>query len=95
MMSIHRDQITETLDEGRPWKELRTEGLLWLINTTVFHPRGYALCMHFQADGTATGWSIEGDGKEPWQFRDLDLPEGQMSVDDCFTAVSRLLSPIN
>lgn len=27
----------------RPWSDLRDSGLLWLINTTVLHPRGYAM----------------------------------------------------
>lgn len=77
---------------GRPFAELRTEGLLWLINTTVLHPRGYALALHIQDDGTASGWSIIGDGSTPWQFRDPDpIPEGQMSIDECFDAVARLL----
>lgn len=54
--------------EVRPWADLRSEGLLWLINTTVFHPRGYALGMHFDRDGVAVGWSLMGDGSESWAF---------------------------
>lgn len=51
----------------RPFKELSDSGLLWLINRTVFHPRGYALAITVE-DGKATGWSMLGDGSEPWQF---------------------------
>lgn len=51
----------------RPFEELSDSGLLWLINRTVFHPRGYALALTV-TDGEATGWSLLGDGSEPWQF---------------------------
>lgn len=53
----------------RPFEELSDSGLLWLINRTVFHPRGYALALTI-ADGKAVGWSLLGDGTEPWQFGD-------------------------
>lgn len=52
---------------NRPFDELRATGLLWLINASVFHPRGYALAIH------ADGWSLLGDGGEVWQFGD-DVP---------------------
>lgn len=60
-----------TADRGRPFADLRDTGLLWLINKAVFHPRGFALALHFtapDADGTTTvtGWSLEGDGSEAW-----------------------------
>ena len=71
--------------EGRPFAELRDEGLLWLINTTVFHPRGYALAMHFDDDGHATGWSLVGDGSEPWQMPD------STRVDELFTRTKEIL----
>lgn len=74
-----------------PWDEIRTTGLLWLINTTVFHPRGYALGFHRDADGNAVGWSLKGDGTEPFIFSDVGLPEGMMTIDDCFAAVKELL----
>lgn len=52
-------------DKVRPFSELRDSGLLWLINRTVFHPRGYAFCLVIQ-DGEAVGWQMLGDGSEPW-----------------------------
>lgn len=61
---------TDDIEAARPtraFEELRTHGLLWLINTTVFHPRGYALALQLQ-DGVATGWRLLGDGSEPWTF---------------------------
>lgn len=51
----------------RPFEDLSDSGLLWLINRTVFHPRGYALAITI-ADGKATGWSLLGDGSEPWEY---------------------------
>jgi hypothetical protein len=73
----------------RPFEDLRTTGLLWLINTTVFHPRGYALALHFEDDGTCTGWSIMGDGQEPWQFGTDD--DSVARVDAAFQAIRELL----
>lgn len=53
----------------RPFGELRDAGLLWLINSAVFHPRGFALTFH-RRGAEIIGWSIEGDGSEPWHFVD-------------------------
>jgi hypothetical protein len=55
------------MSEPRPLEELRESGLLWLINRTVFHPRGYALSLHYEGD-RAVGWSLEGDGTEAWRY---------------------------
>lgn len=46
--------------------DLRSDGLLWLINASVFHPRGYALAL----DTTDGSFWLYGDGKEPWTFGD-------------------------
>lgn len=54
----------------RPFEELRDSGLLWLLNRAALHPRGYALALHFDSAGRAVGWSLEGDGSEPWTFAD-------------------------
>lgn len=70
----------------RPLAELRSSGLLWLINTTVFHPRGYAFVLHLDADGQVEGWSLHGDGSEPWVFED-----GANQAE--FEAVNALMPP--
>lgn len=57
----------------RPWDELASSGLLWLINATCFHPRGYALAVH--PDGA--GWSLLGDGSEPWCFPDGEITDAK------------------
>lgn len=72
-------------DSVRPFREIRDAGLLWLINTTVFHPRGYALALAFDADGNATGWKLLGDGTEPWVMPDHEC-------DEQFAAASQLLT---
>jgi hypothetical protein len=61
---------SETDPEPLPIGALREHGLLWLINRTVFHPRGYALSLHASdRDGRdVVGWSMQGDGSEPWTF---------------------------
>ncbi|MDX3629035.1 hypothetical protein PV728_01660 [Streptomyces europaeiscabiei] len=52
----------------RPISELRASGLLWLINRTVFHPRGIALALVYGEAGEVTGWQLIGDGSEPMWF---------------------------
>ncbi len=69
----------------RPWEDLRSSGLLWLINAAVLHPRGFAMAMTFDDSGEATGWRLLGDGSEPWRFGD--------DVDEPFRNVEALLSP--
>ena len=66
----------------RPFSALRDSGLLWLINTSVLHPRGFALALHYDDRGSEpTGWSLIGDGSEPWVFVD------STDNDRCFAAV--------
>lgn len=71
----------------RPFSELRDSGLLWLINTTILHPRGYALAIHFNNAGEATGWSIEGDGTERWAYASSAAPH----IDELFLKIKELL----
>ena len=56
------------MSEPRPILELQDSGLLWLINRVCFHPRGFALAIHVNDDEHVTGWSVEGDGTDPWSF---------------------------
>lgn len=80
------------MEKQRDFAELRSTGLLWLINSTVFHPRGFALALHFDDDGNCTGWSMMGDGSEPWRFS-AD-PVTETMVDDCFRNVNEFLAGI-
>lgn len=57
---------------GRPMNELGPSGLLWLINRSVFHPRGLALALYTDEEATQVlGWDLvrAADG-EPFQFPD-------------------------
>jgi hypothetical protein len=71
------------------FRRLSEHGVLWLINRAVFHPRGFALALEY-ADGEDEpfGWSIQGDGTEPWRFDDSS---GAWSEDDKFREVEALL----
>lgn len=69
----------------RPFEDLRTTGLLWLLNKAALHPRGYALAFNYDDGGDLVGWSLLGDGTEPWQF-DSDTD------DRCFSDVEELLA---
>jgi hypothetical protein len=69
--------------------DLRTDGLLWLINTTVFHPRGFALAM----DVKSGALSLMGDGTEPWSYMTTEQhPDnpGALDVDALFAATQDL-----
>lgn len=47
------------------------DGLLWLVNRCVFHPRGYALAF-FPESGT---WMLLGDGSEPWSYLGTEIAQ--------------------
>jgi hypothetical protein len=72
----------KALESLRTFGEFRDEGLLWLINTSVFHPRGFAIAFVYDDDDTEfknpTGWRLVGDGSEPWWYN-----EGE-DVDEIF-----------
>lgn len=71
----------------RPFKDLRDSGLLWLINRSVLHPRGFALALTVADDGEATGWSLLGDGSEPWSY-DIDEAERFAQAEATFSAAA-------
>lgn len=65
---LHDEASVRPAEDVRSFDELRETGLLWLINRVVMHPRGYALAIHHDEAGHASGWSVIGDGTEPWSF---------------------------
>jgi hypothetical protein len=76
-------------DGCRPFAELREHGLLWLINRTVFHPRGYALAFHVdEFDGASTGWQMLGDGTESWNY------DPSVGEDELFRAAEAFLASL-
>ena len=69
-------------------EEFRSNGLLWLINSTVFHPRGFALAVVYDKespddhqDAKIIGLRLMGDGKEPWAYSDKMYDEATGSFD--------------
>lgn len=96
-MSDHEHEVSRMVSEGGPagetdepkrpeirhWAELETTGLLALINATVCHPRGYALTFIYDDNEALVGWSLQGNGKEPWTHIDWQ---------DDFDAVNGFLS---
>lgn len=60
--------------------DLRADGLLWMINTVIFHPRGLALTLYPDEEKLM----LQGDGLEAWSFR----PE---ISDDCKAKFEHLL----
>lgn len=52
----------------RSFADLRESGLLWLINRVVFHPRGFALALVYDASGVAVGWRLLGKGDEVYSM---------------------------
>lgn len=61
---------------------LREDGLLWLINRAVFHPRGYALGQ----DPDNGKFILYGDGSEAWSFAIDEATENQL-----FEAVKQVM----
>lgn len=55
-----------------PISALSDTGILWLINRTVFHPRGFALSLMRNKDGTVSSWNIKGTGKDVFVFNAED-----------------------
>lgn len=71
----HDEIVVPHDDDGRPFNELRENGLLWLINRTIFHPRGFSLGFVVETseetgEETSLGWSILGNGSESFTFLD-------------------------
>lgn len=76
------DHVLDTLPV-LPLEALRSRGVLWAINRTLFHPRGFALGLAYPDDATLSaieahevepiGFRLYGDGSEPWKFADRSI----------------------
>lgn len=60
--------------------DLHDDGVLWMINRALLHPRGFAL----GHDPKTNEFVLYGDGTEVWSF-------GPMKEDDFFTRFEALL----
>lgn len=45
--------------------DIKGDGILWMVNAAVFHPRGLALSVDSEGQ-----FRIQGDGEEVWQFQE-------------------------
>lgn len=68
-------------DDPHGLRDLIDTGLLWFINTTCFHPQGFALSLVMDVEGRCVGWSMLGDGEEAISFDPNDD-----TVDEKFAA---------
>lgn len=71
---------TETTDQVFTEVDLQDDGILWMVNSAIFHPRGLAL--------SRTGEGklyLQGDGDEVWIFRE-DLAQGKKDAFDAMIA---------
>lgn len=64
------------LPENEALDKFVEDGLLWLVNTALLHPRGYALGVQ---RNSATKEPVQlvllGDGSEPWFFQPGEFDE--------------------
>lgn len=74
---------------SRPLKDLMDSGMLWLINRTTFHPRGYALVLETDKFGEVASWKIIGNGKEVWSFQQGNDDEGFAKAEATLEALGR------
>lgn len=54
------------------WQHAFDSGLIWYLNRTVFHPRGYALALDGPDD--PAGWSLHYAGEPVTFAADVDEP---------------------
>jgi hypothetical protein len=67
--------------------DLQEDGLLWLFNTAVLHPRGLALARNPETGQTY----LEGDGEEVWTFEPTLAQEKKDALE---AAVARHLARV-
>lgn len=63
--------------------EVQEDGLLWALNATLFHPRGFALAW----DPESGEFTVLGDGTEPWGYAEGVYDQ----IDERFKAFEALL----
>lgn len=76
-------------DDPHGWDDLLDTGLLWYINTTCFHPQGFALAVVRDDRGRTVGWTMLGDGEEAISFDPHDP-----TVDDKFASFHEFMDSL-
>lgn len=56
-------------------EQFRDEGLLWLVNTAILHPRGYALGIEQDENGDAVRLILAGATDDYWYFEPGEFDE--------------------
>lgn len=74
-------------DTNKVQVDLLEDGLLWLINKSVFHPRGFALALFTDDQGQPTHFELWGNGDEPWEFAGFDQDAKFNAVEAAFAKV--------
>jgi hypothetical protein len=62
---------------GRIDVDLLDDGVLWLINSAVFHPRGYALGY----EAASGRFQMLGVGREPWVYDEETAKEKHAALE--------------
>lgn len=89
-MAELRDSTVAPAVQARSLDDLRTSGLLWLINRVVFHPRGFALGVVY-VEGVAAGWTLDGDGRDPYRYgEDIDEQDLLAAVEHEFATLRQI-----
>lgn len=82
-------------DEQRElMKRFHEEGLIWLVNTALLHPRGWALTIHLDNNGEPVGLSIQGDGLEPWAFAPGEQADILQRYEEAESRRERTITPL-
>lgn len=81
-------------ETARPLETLSATGLLWLLNSEVLHPRGFALALAYDEAGLVVGWTMQGDGVERMSF-DAETNEEKSATVEAFFADERMVRATN
>jgi hypothetical protein len=83
-------KLPEAVSETFSFEEFRDKGVLFLLNTAVFHPRGMAVEWVYDKDDRTVlvGWRVRGDGTEVWSFMKSD------ELDDVFARSQAFLESL-
>jgi YD repeat-containing protein len=81
-------------ETARPLETLSATGLLWLFNSEVLHPRGFALALAYNEAGLVVGWTMQGDGVAPMAF-DAETNAEKSATVEAFFANERVARAAN
>jgi hypothetical protein len=91
MGELHNRKVDSDSVDIRPLSDLRDNGLLWLVNRIVFHPRGFALALDVGDGGAVVGWTMIGDGSGVWSFSH-EVDDDQFAKAEAFLTSLRPVS---